>query len=161
MAATKRAQSPIRSEHAAEETLPLYEEFQYSETQADIIPPPTATPVEVRDYLASLLKNKHSLPEDHARRVVSRWTLGTGRELRNYTPQMYLDILGHEEGWFLYRDVRMDLYRSRTVTSVQKFGACESSLCRLRPLSITMNSLTIQQTSLPLLPSRSHSSPSC
>lgn len=143
MAATKRAPSPTDSEHAAEETLPLYEEFQCSETQADTLPPPTATPDEVRDYLTSLLKNKHSVPDDHARRVVARWTLGTGRELRNYTPQMYLDIFGREEGWFLYRDVRMDLYRSRTVTSVQKFGACESCLRRLRPWPITMNSLTI------------------
>lgn len=124
MAITKGTQSPTGSEHAAEETLPLYEEFQYSEAQAETIPPPTATSDEVRAYLNSLLRDRHNLPDDHARRVVARWTLGTGRELRSYTPQMYLDIFGREEGWFLYRDIKMDAYKAKKKTWWQRYALC-------------------------------------
>jgi len=100
-------------EAAQEETLPLYQEFQLQDasTQTDKVPPSTATPDEVRDYLASLLRRNHNLSDDQVRRVVAHWTIGTGRELRVYTAQMYLDIFGSEYGWTLYRDVRLEFYR--------------------------------------------------
>jgi hypothetical protein len=117
MNATKDRRDSTSSElpeSAQEEGLPLYQEFelQDSDTQTEIVPPSTATPAEVRDYLASLLRKRHSLPEDQVRRVVAHWNLGTGRELRVYTAQMYLDIFGSEYGWTLYRDVRLGLYRT-------------------------------------------------
>lgn len=125
MSTTKGRMSPTGSEPVDEENLPLYEEFQVSEPQADALPPPSATSDEVRDYLASLLKNKHKLDDDHVRRVVSRWTIGTGRELRSYTPQMYLSIFGREDGWVLYSDIKLDIYQSQTKTFLAKNWICE------------------------------------
>lgn len=125
MSAIKGRDSPLGSEDAADESLPLYEEFQISETPAAALPSETATSDEVRDYLTSLLKNKHNLADDHVRRVVSRWTIGTGRELRSYTPQMYLGIFGREDGWMLYRDIKLEIYQTRKKGFWETRGVCE------------------------------------
>jgi hypothetical protein len=121
-------------EAAQEETLPLYQLFllQDLETNADTIPPSTATPAEVRDYLASLLRKRHNLPDDQVRRVVAHWELGTGRELRIYTAQMYLYIFGSEYGWTLYRDVRLELYRTAPKGFLQDGRICEFMRAPLR-----------------------------
>jgi hypothetical protein len=114
-------------EDTQQETLPLYQEFQLQdpESNTDTVPPLTATPDEVRDYLASLLRKRHNLSDDQVRRVVSNWTLGTGRELRVYTAQMYLNIFGSEYGWTLYRDVRLELYRTAPKNWLQDGRVCE------------------------------------
>lgn len=125
MSTAKGRESPMGSDSAAEEGLPLYEEFQVSEPQADALPPPNATPDEVREYLASLLRSKHHLPDDHVRRVVACWTIGTGRELRTYTPHMYLGIFGREDGWALYRDINLEISKSQKKTFWEKRGICE------------------------------------
>lgn len=119
--------SPGLPEAAQVETLPLYQEFQLQDldTDTNTIPPSTATPAEVRAYLSSLLRKRHSLPDDQVRRVVAHWTLGTGRELRIYTGQMYLDIFGSEYGWTLYRDVRLELYRTAPKNWMQDGRICE------------------------------------
>ena len=76
------------------------------------LPPRTANSSEVRDYLTSLLKQKHELPDDHARRIAACWTpIGTGRELRNYKAQKYLSIFGQDDGWVLYSDIKPEVYR--------------------------------------------------
>lgn len=131
MSATKdrrNSPSPEPPENAQEaETLPLYQEFQIesSDTQPNDIPPSTATPDEVRAYLASLLRKNHNLPDDQVRRVVANWTLGTGRELRIYTAQMYLNIFGSEYGWMLYRDVRLELYSVQPKNFFRDGRLCE------------------------------------
>jgi hypothetical protein len=132
MDATKDRRNSTSSElpeDTQQETLPLYQEFQLqdpdSDTDTDTVPPLTATPDEVRDYLASLLRKRHNLPEDQVRRVVSHWTLGTGRELRVYTAQMYLNIFGSEYGWTLYRDVRLELYRTAPKNWMLDGRVCE------------------------------------
>lgn len=56
--------------------------------QTGPVPPSTATFQQVREYLTSLLKDRHQLPDDYVQNVVTRWAVGSGRELRNYTPQM-------------------------------------------------------------------------
>jgi hypothetical protein len=114
-------------EDTQQETLPLYQEFQLQdpESNTDTVPPLTATPDEVCDYLASLLRKRHNLSDDQVRRVVSNWTLGTGRELRVYTAQMYLNIFGSEYGWTLYRDVRLELYRTAPKNWLQDGRVCE------------------------------------
>jgi hypothetical protein len=65
------------------EDIPLIGNFQHP--QVDTIPPRDATSAEVREYLASVLKTKHDLPDDEAQRVADRWTVGRGHELRSYT----------------------------------------------------------------------------
>ena len=61
------------------------------------------------------------------RRVVAHWTIGTGRELRVYTAQMYLDIFGSEYSWTLYRDVRLEFYRIAPKNWLQDGRLCGST----------------------------------
>ena len=95
-----------------EETLPLYEESQRlivdnaSELQ---LPEDTASPGEVRDFLVRILQAR-SIDLDLAQRIASRWTVGTGRELKSYTVGMYRDIFA-EEGWVIYKDVKTMYYK--------------------------------------------------
>lgn len=98
-----------------EENLPLYEEFQVSEAHGEVntLPPPSATPDEVRDFLAQLLTTKRNLPQDQVRRIVAKWTIGTGVELRSYPASMFLDIFGREDGWITYREVRLAVLKAK------------------------------------------------
>lgn len=104
-----------------EEHLPLYEEFQHTEGQGSTLPNKQATPDEVRQFLAHLLLDKRNLPLDHVRRTVAKWNVGSGHELRSYSPSMYLDIFGREDGWVIYREVRLAIeHESRTKGSFAK-----------------------------------------
>lgn len=94
-----------------DESLPLCAEFEDSTVTSGALPRPSATPDQVRDYLGRLLKSKRDLPEDHVRRVVARWQTGTGMELRMYTPSMYLNVFGREDGWIVYWEVRLVLLK--------------------------------------------------
>lgn len=103
-------------DHDSEETLPLYNASS-SETHQPLSlsgstkpPDPRATPAEVRDFLVHLLTSSRGLQLDHARRVAARWTMGTGRELRAYPPLMYRDIFDFEDGWIVYKEVKMCFY---------------------------------------------------
>lgn len=104
-------------------------EFQVAEPALyDLrLPPPTANSSEVRDYLTSLLKNKHKLSDDHAHRIAARWTtIGTGRELRNYKAQKYLSVFGQDDGWVLYSDIKLEVYREawKEKSFLQKHWIC-------------------------------------
>lgn len=101
------------SDRGDEEHLPLYEEFQHSEGQSDVVPDKKATPDEVREFLAHLLIDKRNLPLDYVRRTVSKWNVGSGHELRSYSPSMYLDIFGREDGWVIYREVKLAIEHER------------------------------------------------
>lgn len=105
----KLSMSSTRSHANDEETLPLYSSFQESSenNKTDSLPESKANPDEVRDYLTSLLIEKRNLHIDHVRRIVSKWTVGTGQELRSYPPQMYLDLFGREDGWMVYKEVKL------------------------------------------------------
>lgn len=64
-------------------------------------PPPNASPEQIRTYLSHLLTTKRRLPEEYVLPVVANWKLGSGQELRSYSPAMYLRIFGHEDGWII------------------------------------------------------------
>lgn len=84
--------------------------------QTGPVPPSTATFHQVREYLTLILKHRHQLPDDYVQNVVARWAVGSGRELRNYTPQMYFNIFGREGGWLLYSDIKTEMLRSQIAT---------------------------------------------
>merc|ERR1712070_1370109 len=104
-----------------DEILPLCAEFEDSTVTSGALPRPSATPDEVRDYLSRLLKSKRDLPEDHVRRVVARWQTGTGMALRMYTPSMYLNVFGREDGWIVYWEVRLVLLKQDKKFLLQKY----------------------------------------
>jgi hypothetical protein len=90
---------------------------QNTETPNDVPPAVNATPEEVRDFITRLLINRRGLPQDHVRCAVAKWTVGSGRELRSYTPSMYLDIFGREDGWIIYREVKLCMYCEQNKSS--------------------------------------------
>jgi hypothetical protein len=105
------------------EDIPLFGNFQHP--QVGTIPPRDATSAEVREYLTSVLKTKHGLPDDEAQRLADRWTVGRGHELRSYTAQIYLDIFGRDVGWVLYRDIQLEAHRTRQRTFWETRGLCK------------------------------------
>jgi hypothetical protein len=112
-------------EGSLDENLPLYEEFQYSDQQ-DIVALPSikATPVEVADFLVPVLVST-DMSVDQARRVAAKWTRGSGQELRSYPPTMFFEIFGKEDGWIVYREVKMALHNERNKKIWYRYGPCK------------------------------------
>jgi hypothetical protein len=115
-----------RQRPSSEKDLPLNSNSQNTETPNDVPPSVKATPEEVRDFITRLLINRRGLPQDHVRRAVAKWTVGSGRELSSYTPSMYLDIFGREDGWIIYREVKLCIYCEQNKSS-GRFDNCEFS----------------------------------
>jgi hypothetical protein len=100
--------SPSKTSFAEEPLLPTYEQFQSTDAATFEVPPdPTATADEIRDFVVHLLTAKRGLALDHARRIAAKWTIGNGKELRSYPPSMFLDIFGREDGWVVYKEVKL------------------------------------------------------
>jgi transglutaminase-like putative cysteine protease len=113
MNATRRKERPTSSDSANAGT-------QSNTT----IPPPNATSNEVREFLISELTTKHDLPSDQVQSLVRRWTVGRGHELRSYPAAAYLDLFGRDVGWVLYRDIQLEIYRTRRKTFWESRGVC-------------------------------------
>lgn len=94
-----------------EEGLPLCAELQYTETLPNLLPHAKASPMEVSDFLTYLLTDARHMSTEGARRVAALWTKGTGQELRSYSPAMYFEIFGKEDGWIVYREAHLALHR--------------------------------------------------
>ncbi|KAF1344272.1 hypothetical protein BDV97DRAFT_403213 [Delphinella strobiligena] len=75
--------SPTTQDMANKERLPLYSEPHHTSPGEPQQPQDRATPDEVRDFL------------------------GTGRELASYSPIMYCDVFGFEDGWIVYKEVKL------------------------------------------------------
>jgi hypothetical protein len=95
--------NPIETHGDTEEKAPLYALSQPT------IPEPDALPSDIRDFLTEVLSVSRGLAREHAGAIADKWKLGTGRELRNYPPKMYLEIFGPEEGWCVYKEVKTRL----------------------------------------------------
>jgi hypothetical protein len=91
----------------ADEGLPLYTSLEVSTPDTLTAPSEKATPDEVREFLVALLVKNRGLNQDHARRVASKWTLGTGRELNTYPPLLYAEIFGLEDAWMVYKEAKL------------------------------------------------------
>lgn len=72
-------------------------------------PDAKATPDQVRDFIVELLTKRRNLHIDHARRIASRWTMGTGQELGAYPPTMFGEMFGYEPGLIVYKETRVAL----------------------------------------------------
>ncbi|KAH0025913.1 hypothetical protein KCU78_g4560, partial [Aureobasidium melanogenum] len=89
------------------EGLPLYSDVTITSPGELSVPSEKATPDEVREFLVRLLIKNRGLHPDHARRVASKWTLGTGRELISYPPLLYAEIFGLEDAWMVYKEAKV------------------------------------------------------
>jgi hypothetical protein len=115
-----KAQEPLLSEKESHD--------QPNTAQHISTPSPEASPEQIRTYLSHLLITKRKLPEDYVRPIVANWKLGSGQELRSYSPAMYLRIFGHEDGWIIYREVELAKLHedARAKTTLQRNWICES-----------------------------------
>lgn len=114
------------------EELPLYENLQPTSSGLLAIPGTRATPDEVRHFVAQLLIEKRGLSVEDARSVASRWTRGSGQDLIDYPPGMYLEIFGHEDGYMVYKELHL-LHRQNERDRRMQYSPCKRSLARFLP----------------------------
>lgn len=118
---TETSPKPSLSLDIDSESLPL--NTSYSPTPT--LPPVSATAPEIRPYLTHLLTSTLSLAPSHAASIASHWTLGSGRELRDYDAAAFMGVFGgREEGWILYREVRLQVEADKGV--MRRWGMRES-----------------------------------
>lgn len=94
-----------------------------------LLPSPSATPTEVRVFLSDLLRNSPQFTETDVDRLIERWTVGSGWELRTYTPAVWQTIFGMQEGWVLYREIRSRVLQSqqRPIQMIKTGPKCKSA----------------------------------
>lgn len=102
--------SPLSPKDCSSDEETLLPTYEQSTTLKTIIPEVTAPPEQVRAFLKHLLIVKRSLNVDHADQIASRWTTGTGHELRTYPPSMYFEVFGREDGWTVYREAKLWMF---------------------------------------------------
>jgi hypothetical protein len=73
------------------------------------LPPLDASPATVRTWFTTLLTDLHSVPENEAREIASKWQFGRGSELRYYDVGTFRDIFGAEVGTLLFGHARREL----------------------------------------------------
>ena len=105
-----------------EEKAPIYALSQ------PIIPEPDALPNDIREFLTEILSVSRGLSREHASTIADKWRLGTGRELRDYPPKMYLEIFGPEEGWCVYREVKSRLLSMKNQRALPRESRALSSM---------------------------------
>lgn len=92
-------------------------------THPPTLPGTHATPDDIRDFLTYLLVHKRAFPQELARQIAERWTVGSGLELRQYSPSLFFELFGSELGWVLYREVQVWLWREKRF--VVKYKTCK------------------------------------
>lgn len=137
-----KQENPMSPDEFEEEGLPLYRSSLSEEdpiptsshdelhSHTPSLPARHARPDEIRDSLAYLLVKQRGFSQDHARDIAARWTVGSGLELRQYSPSMFFEVFGREDGWVLFREVRVALWKF-----VVRYKVCE-----LRPVSYCVSS---------------------
>lgn len=102
-------------------------DLQYAKLEDPPLPPRNASPEQVRDYINQLLTTKRNLPNDELASIAARWTVGSGQELRSYSPSMYFQVFGYEDGWIVFHEVKLALYREddKQKTNFQRYWPCE------------------------------------
>ncbi|KEQ93186.1 hypothetical protein AUEXF2481DRAFT_31634 [Aureobasidium subglaciale EXF-2481] len=116
----------------SDEKLPLY---SAAATSSLLPPQPTATPDDVRDFIAGLLVLTRDPPLQHARETASKWKLGTGRELNAYPPGVYADIFGSEDAWMVYRETQLFI-RGREKGKNTRKDRLRKCWLSMRPLQV-------------------------
>lgn len=114
-----------------ETQLPLFEDRQHAILSTATLPAANATPAQVHGFLVYILTSKGGFAVENAQRIAARWTLGTGRELRSYPPFMYLDTFGRQEGWLIYREVKLCIYHEKNKSILYRYRARKKNTRKL------------------------------
>lgn len=101
----------LEASSEAEEMLPLYSETDQpqagsSSASGEVkLPAVEATPEEIREYFIQVLR-KRGIDLERAKSLAAKWTLGSGKELRDYSQEMFTGIFGAEEGYVIHSDLQ-------------------------------------------------------
>lgn len=90
------------------EPLPEYPQTSTQLTAA-ILPPPSASAEEVRDYIRGVLVVKHGTTPGYAEEFAIKWQLGRGWDLRELGKQKFTQLFGELIGTHLCRDVKEEV----------------------------------------------------
>jgi hypothetical protein len=120
---TKSTAQELPREASLDQSPPLYEELKqpkhchhHCHYAVPDLPSPTAKPTEVADFLVRLLV-ANEVPIDRATRIASKWTVESGKELRNYPTVLYLDVFGKEDAWVTYPAVKQAVQEEKSKDS--------------------------------------------
>jgi hypothetical protein len=100
-----------------------------SSTSIPDLPSRDALPAEVQKFLTDLLISTRGLPEPKAREIAEKWKLGTGEELWSYPTHMFRHLFGVEEGWAVYKEVK--LLTMRVWLAEQKANPPDDTVLRM------------------------------
>ena len=76
-------------------------------------PSPDASPATVRTWLTTILCDVHSVQEEQARGIASKWKYGRGSELTYYDLETFRTMFGGEAGTLLFGHARRELRTGR------------------------------------------------
>lgn len=113
------------------EGLPLYSDVTVTSPGELTVPSEKATADEVREFLMQLLVKNRGLHPDHARRIASKWTLGTGRELMSYPPRLYAEMFGLEDAWMVYKEAKLFIRTQKQKGKPKGLCKSQSTVCFL------------------------------
>lgn len=74
------------------------------------VPPPDATPSEVRAYLVHVLIHDHEATPESAREMADHWKFGRGSDLRHFKDYQSHRIFKGDVGTYLHRSIQRDLW---------------------------------------------------
>jgi hypothetical protein len=94
---------------------------QSSTKMSQPIPDAAAPPIKVREFISHLLQSRE-ISQNEIQAIVAKWKIGTGREMRNYDPAMYLEIFGAEYGWMIYKEVNLRINEEKCRKFTYKYG---------------------------------------
>lgn len=134
-----------------DETLPIYASEEIPVQPP--LPSPSASPREVREYIAQTLIVLGYLESEQAHSIAAKWRLGTGQELRQYPGTLYRDIFGLEDTWIVYRHIRPQILAEETAEAMLKRTATEEEPTTRRSKSMCLVLLENKAVNQELTPS--------
>lgn len=138
--------SPTEEDIRVSESLPLYHELSVSHVQDLVFPKDNASPEEVREFIVQLLELR-GIQHDLTRRIAAKWTRGSGRELVTYSPRLFSEIFGHEDGWLIYKDARLLRLRTIKTTFMRRYNIRKQAMI---PIFVLLELSLAQTLRLPV-----------
>lgn len=69
------------------------------------IPLESANSSEIRRFVVNVLEGQYDIDREHAQKIAQLWTVGSGRELRQFPAGLFIQLFGQQAGWVLYKEV--------------------------------------------------------
>lgn len=98
-----------------------------SQLSSPILPLPSASANEVRDYIRGLLIVKHNTTREYAEDVAVKWRLQRGWHLRGMSAKRFTALFGDEIGPLLHRDVVKEREAQVRAEELSRFEVWQNS----------------------------------